>query len=129
MWAQYEVDAFVVVYSITDRMSFQKAADFLDAVSSVSDTRIATILVANKSDLVRSRIVSEKGVYDTTVQTKIRCETISHAHTHTHARAHTRSQIHIRTHIHIHTHTHKHTHTHAYKPCIIMLLLWETFFY
>ena len=61
MWAQYEVDAFVVVYSITDRRSFQKAADLLDAIRSVGDSRVATILVANKSDLVRSRIVGEKG--------------------------------------------------------------------
>ncbi|KAK2188946.1 hypothetical protein NP493_119g06024 [Ridgeia piscesae] len=60
MWAQYEVDAFVVVYSITDRRSFQKAADLLDAIRSVGDSRVATILVANKSDLVRSRIVGEK---------------------------------------------------------------------
>ena len=62
VWKQYEVDGFLIVYSITDRRSFQKAVDLLAEINlhEVSQPP-AVVLVANKSDLVRSRTVGEDG--------------------------------------------------------------------
>lgn len=59
-----EVDAYVVVYSVTDRSSFKTAKQILKAISNgSSDTseqpcKKAAILVGNKVDLVRRRVVS-----------------------------------------------------------------------
>ncbi|ESN99055.1 hypothetical protein HELRODRAFT_67160, partial [Helobdella robusta] len=51
-----EIDAFIVCYSITDRQSFDFALSLLREFRHRTDT--AVILVANKSDLVRSRKVT-----------------------------------------------------------------------
>lgn len=53
-------DAFIVVYSITDKSSFQTAIDLLKSVR-VSENNRPTILVGNKSDLVRKRAVNREG--------------------------------------------------------------------
>jgi len=60
-----EVDAYVVVYSVTDRSSFVYAqsclADLKRRRKASSTTTTAVALVANKQDLVRNRVVSESG--------------------------------------------------------------------
>lgn len=61
IWKDYEVDAYVVVYSITDRRSFQKAEDFVNDIRASGHEVEAVIVVANKSDLVRGRLVAEEG--------------------------------------------------------------------
>jgi len=81
MWQDNDVikhaDAYVVIYSMTDRFSYQWAYSFVDDVTetrgdvSGDDVRRANlrsqpmdavvILVANKSDLVRKRQVSTEG--------------------------------------------------------------------
>jgi len=80
MWQENDVikqaDAYVVIYSMTDRSSYQWAYSFIDDVtqarsdvtgddvrrsSHCSPTVDVVILVANKSDLVRKRQVSTEG--------------------------------------------------------------------
>lgn len=71
-----QADAYVVIYSMTDRSSYQWAYSFIDDVTQTrcdvtdDDVRRANIrrrstdvviLVANKSDLVRKRQVSTEG--------------------------------------------------------------------
>ena len=53
-------DAFIVVYSITDKTSFQTAIDLLKSVR-MSENNRPMILVGNKSDLVRKRAVNREG--------------------------------------------------------------------
>ncbi|GFQ98006.1 GTP-binding protein RAD [Trichonephila clavata] len=56
---QLDADAYIVVYSITDRISFEKAVDILFKLRENGCTmNKAVILVGNKSDLVRSRAIS-----------------------------------------------------------------------
>ncbi|GFR24832.1 GTP-binding protein RAD [Trichonephila clavata] len=52
-----ELDAFVIVYSVTDRKSFSQARHVLSQVERYLDSK-AVILVANKTDLARLRVVS-----------------------------------------------------------------------
>ncbi|GFT11748.1 GTP-binding protein RAD [Nephila pilipes] len=52
-----EPDAFVIVYSVTDRKSFSQARHVLTQVERYLDSK-AVILVANKTDLARLRVVS-----------------------------------------------------------------------
>ena len=54
-------DAFVVVYSVEDRSSYVTAVERLDEIRREENRQVAVILVANKSDLVRSRVVMEVG--------------------------------------------------------------------
>ncbi|WAR11862.1 RIT2-like protein, partial [Mya arenaria] len=55
------VDAFAVVYSITDRASYQEAVDILYHVRHQLDIKDKpTILIANKIDLVRKRKVTRE---------------------------------------------------------------------
>ena len=62
MWREYDVVGFVVVYSITDRRSYQKALDLVyDIQCSRKDNPCTVILTANKSDLERSRMVGKQG--------------------------------------------------------------------
>ena len=57
-----QVDAYVIVYSVEDRKSFEGAIDRLYELRKDEDDRtIAVILVANKTDLVRTRVVQEEG--------------------------------------------------------------------
>ena len=55
-----ETEAFLVCYSITDRESFEYAVEAVQSIRQRSDA--ALILVANKSDLVRSRKVGFEGI-------------------------------------------------------------------
>lgn len=53
---------FCVVYSVTDRSSFHQAELYLQQLATEGTVdRRAVILVANKVDLARSRVVSEQG--------------------------------------------------------------------
>ena len=54
----YDPQACVVVYSIDDKKSFNTACDILNYLSS---HKIAMLLVSNKVDLERSRVVSLQG--------------------------------------------------------------------
>jgi len=62
-----DVDAHVVVYSVTDRSSFVYAQTCLADLKRRRKTlplpfrSSAVVLVANKQDLVRNRVVSESG--------------------------------------------------------------------
>ena len=62
-----EVDAYLVVYSVTDRSSFVYAQTCLADLKRRRKTlpppltSSAVVLVANKQDLVRNRVVSESG--------------------------------------------------------------------
>jgi len=60
-WREYDVDGYIIVYSITDRRSYQKAVDLLYAIRyEVAHTK-PIIIVANKSDLERSRVIGKQG--------------------------------------------------------------------
>ncbi|XP_033755882.1 GTP-binding protein GEM-like [Pecten maximus] len=52
------VDAYVVVYATDDRQTFDRAVDLLYCLRKDEKKENATILVANKCDLERSRTVS-----------------------------------------------------------------------
>ncbi|KAK2149081.1 hypothetical protein LSH36_468g00004 [Paralvinella palmiformis] len=56
----YHVDAYVVVYSVEDRRSFESAINRLYEIRETEGRHVALILVANKTDLVRSRAVQEE---------------------------------------------------------------------
>ena len=56
------MDAHVIVYNVVDRLSFERAIDILFELKQADATKNrAIILVANKSDLVRARVVSTEG--------------------------------------------------------------------
>uniref|UniRef100_T1IZ62 Uncharacterized protein n=1 Tax=Strigamia maritima TaxID=126957 RepID=T1IZ62_STRMM len=64
MIKEKDVDAFLVVFSIADRVSFCKAKNilsFLHQCDFINDK--AVVLVGNKTDLERSRIVQTKGKF------------------------------------------------------------------
>lgn len=83
VWREYDVDGFIIIYSITDRRSYQKAADVVGSMRSddcqqteelASSGLVSTlmlpkpvILVANKSDLERSRMIGKEGLFDNVV--------------------------------------------------------------
>jgi len=53
-------EGFIIVYSITDKKSFQEVSEFRDRTLRVKDTdRVPMILVGNKSDLDHARLVSK----------------------------------------------------------------------
>ena len=55
-------DAYVIVYSIADRESYDDAVETLfDLRKDESSHKAAVILVANKGDIVRNREVTEEG--------------------------------------------------------------------
>lgn len=55
-------DAFVVMYSVIDKASFQRAEEYLARLHDQDLLRgRPAILVGNKVDLVRSRVVSPQG--------------------------------------------------------------------
>jgi len=70
------VDAYVVVYSVTDRSSFVYAQSCLADLKRRRKTLpppfrpSAVVLVSNKQDLVRNRVVSESG----TTCHRLRCK-------------------------------------------------------
>jgi len=57
-----EIEAYLVVFSLTDSQSFRYACDVLRLLKHHSRTDAAVILVGNKSDLVRGRRVSDDGL-------------------------------------------------------------------
>ncbi len=57
-----DYDAFVVVYSISDKASFNIAIDLLKCVRFSERHDQPMILVGNKSDLVRKRSISRDGM-------------------------------------------------------------------
>jgi len=66
LWREYSVDGYIVVYSITDRRSFQKACDVIANIRQHSGRPSKSLnrpilLVANKSDLERARVVPKEG--------------------------------------------------------------------
>lgn len=57
-------DAFVIMYSVIDKASFQRAEEYLERLHDQDFLRgKSAILVGNKVDLVRSRVVSSQGWY------------------------------------------------------------------
>jgi len=58
------VEANLVVYSVTDRASFQYAQSCLQELRPAKRHNVV-ILVANKQDIVRNRVISEQGEYNT----------------------------------------------------------------
>lgn len=56
-------DAFIVVYSISDKASFATALDLLKCIRSSENKTGPVILVGNKSDLVRKRSVNREGQF------------------------------------------------------------------
>ncbi|ELU18455.1 hypothetical protein CAPTEDRAFT_91481 [Capitella teleta] len=60
VWREYDVEGYIIVYSITDRRSYQKAIDLLNAIRRHRGPHTTLILVANKSDLERSRMVGKQ---------------------------------------------------------------------
>ena len=58
-----QLDAYVVVYSVEDRKSFATAMQRLREIRSDEGRPVAVILVANKTDLVRRRVVPEIGEF------------------------------------------------------------------
>lgn len=76
-WRQEGIDAFLPVYSVIDRPSFQKAIDLLYSIRKTEGSDMAVILVANKTDLMRARVVAEQGRNNSGLDTlhKIVCRT------------------------------------------------------
>lgn len=59
-----ETDAYIVVYSVTDKETFDDAVDVLyDIRKSADRNSAAIILVANKNDMVRNRNVTAEGEF------------------------------------------------------------------
>lgn len=57
-------DAYIIVYSVTDKASFEKASELrIQLRRARQSENIPIILVGNKSDLVRSREVSVDGEF------------------------------------------------------------------
>ena len=54
------VEANLVIYSVTDRASFQYAQSCLQELRPAKRHNVV-ILVANKQDIVRNRVISEQG--------------------------------------------------------------------
>lgn len=59
-WREHEASCYVIVFAINDRRSYVKALDILCDLRQMC-LNAAVVLVANKSDLVRTRIVGEQG--------------------------------------------------------------------
>ena len=62
-WRDFgDIDGYVIVFSIIDRRSFNKAVQILDQIKWHSNSSKKTlILVANKNDLERSRLIGKQG--------------------------------------------------------------------
>lgn len=56
------MDAILVVYSVDDEESFNEAVQNIQFIRKEKVCNQAIILVANKADLERRRVVSEKGI-------------------------------------------------------------------
>ena len=72
MMSTYEPHAVIVVYSVIDRASFVEAEKTLSYLWKMSYTETkGLILVANKIDLERSRVISHEGKLCSTTSTKM----------------------------------------------------------
>ena len=56
-----EADAYVVVFSVNNLETFQIAKDTIHTLQKDMKTKSAIIVVANKIDLVRKRLISSHG--------------------------------------------------------------------
>ena len=71
-------DAYVVVYSVIDKSSFQRIEDEMARLQNWEALRArALIVVGNKIDLVRSRAVSTQGINKATAVKMLRRTYIS----------------------------------------------------
>lgn len=57
------MDAILVVYSVDDEQSFNEAVQNIQFIRKEVVNKQVIILVANKADLERRRVVSEKGSF------------------------------------------------------------------
>jgi len=57
------VDGFILLYSVTDRKSYNYVVNMLTNIERMRDkySSTAVILTANKTDLVRKRQVTDRG--------------------------------------------------------------------
>ena len=56
-----DTDAYIVVYSISDKASYTTAIEMLKSIRSSESKTRPIILVGNKSDLVRKRSINREG--------------------------------------------------------------------
>ena len=71
MTSDDDITGIVIVYSVEDRKSYELAIDRLyELRNDESGRQVAIVLVANKVDLVRTRVISEQGF-----SVKSRCNT------------------------------------------------------
>lgn len=69
-------DAYIIVYSVTDKSSFEKASELrIQLRRARQSENIPIILVGNKTDLVRSREVSVDGRYPFSALGSLLCKT------------------------------------------------------
>ena len=63
--SQYgDADAYIVVYSVLDRVTFSDAVDVMHDIRKIEDRKNTTIiLVSNKQDMVRKKRVTPEGNY------------------------------------------------------------------
>ena len=60
-----EADAYIVIYSVADRETFDDAVDVLHEIRKETEKdKTSLIFVANKQDMVRLRDVSSEGKTD-----------------------------------------------------------------
>ena len=65
MVATYSPQGFLVVVSVTDEASLDLAEKMLYFISSLEGSEKTVILVANKADLVKTRVLKPVGKNDT----------------------------------------------------------------
>ena len=59
--SENDVDAYIVVFSVNDRSTFEMALEMLFQIRHELCSEKAVILVANKIDIVRKRVISSDG--------------------------------------------------------------------
>ena len=74
---EVNADSYVVVYSITDKNSFDTAVQILYRLRHCMDSDRPIVLVGNKADLVRKRKVKKEGKYILTYNSKPLLQRIS----------------------------------------------------
>lgn len=73
-------DAYIIVYSVTDKSSFEKASELrIQLRRARQSENIPIILVGNKTDLVRSREVSVDGRYSLSGLGALMCKPFLHS--------------------------------------------------
>lgn len=60
-----DIDAYIVVFSVNDRVTFEMAVEILFQIRHELCSEKAVILVANKIDIVRKRVISSDGMWTT----------------------------------------------------------------